>query len=182
MTCIAVVGTAGIVGPAAAGKGCGGMTRGAIQAGRNMRRHGVHHACRRIAVVAGSAVVNDTGMIEGGRYEGARVMADAAILVGLDMTGFFGCGETGAMTGRAVICYARVTEARGLEAGGLVAVDAIAVGRHVEVALADGSIAVMTGCAIVDDTLVVKTGAGKGGGVMAHRAIPACVLVDLVIR
>lgn len=75
-----------------------------------------------------------------------------------------------------------MTEARGLEAGGLVAVDAIAVGRYVEVAFADSSISVMTGCAIVDDTLVVKTGAGKGGGVMAQRAIPACVLVDLVIR
>lgn len=64
-----------------------------------MRRYGVHHACCRIAIVTGSAVVNDTGMIEGGRYEGACVMADTAILVGLDMTGLLGCGETGAMTG-----------------------------------------------------------------------------------
>ena len=167
MTGIAVVGTARIVGPAAAGKGCGGMTRGAIQAGRNMRRYGVHHARRRITVVTGRAIVNNAGMIEGSRYEGARVMADTAILVSLDMTGFPGCGETGAMTGRAVIHDARVAETRRLETGGLVAVDAIAVGRHVEVAFADSSITVMTGCAIVDDTLVVKTGAGKGCGVMA---------------
>ena len=130
MTGITVVGTAGIVRPATASEGCGGMTGGTVQTGRNMRRHGIHHACRRIAVMAGRAIVDDAGMIEGCRDEAARVMADTTILIGRDMTGFLGWCETGVVTGRAVIHDALVAEARRFKAGSLMAVDAIAVGRH----------------------------------------------------
>lgn len=136
-----------------------------------MRRHGIHHARRRIAVMAGRAIVDDAGMIEGCRDEAARVMADTAILIGHDMTGFLGCRETGAVTGRAVIHDARVTKARRFETSGLMAVDAIAVGRHMEVAFAGSSITVMTGCTVVDDTLVFKPCIGKGSRCMTYRAI-----------
>lgn len=171
MTGIAVIDTAGIVRPATASEGCGSMTGGTVQAGRNMRRHGIHHARRRIAVMAGRAIVDDAGMIEGCRDEAARVMADTAILIGHDMTGFLGCRETGAVTGRAVIHDARVTKARRFETSGLMAVDAIAVGRHMEVAFAGSSITVMTGCTVVDDTLVFKPCIGKGSRCMTYRAI-----------
>ena len=171
MTGIAVVDTAGIVRPAAAGKACGGMTGGTVQAGRNMRRHGIHHACRRITIVARYAIVDDAGMIEGRRYEGTGSMADTTVFVGVDMVDFLWRRETGIVTGRAVIHYARVTKARWLKTGGLVAVDAIPVGRYMEVAFTDSGITVMTGHTVVDDTLVFKSGIGKGGRRMADRAI-----------
>ena len=147
------------------------MTGGTIQAGRNMRRHGIHHAFRRITIVAGYAIVNDARMIEGCRYEGTGSMADTAVLVSVDMVDFLGCRETSIVTGCAVIHYARVTKGRRLKTGGLVAVDTIVVGRHMEVVFSGGRNAVMAGRTVIDDTLVFKSGIGKGCRRMAHRAI-----------
>ena len=130
MAGIAVTNTAGIMRPAATGEGRGGMTGRAIEAGCKVCGHGIHLACRRIAIVTGRTIVDDASMIEGRREEAARVMAYTAILIGRDMTGFLGCRETGAMTGRAVIHDTRVTKTRRFKAGGLMAVDAITVGRH----------------------------------------------------
>ena len=108
---VAVTDTAGIVSPAAAGEGCGGMTGGTIQAGRNMGWHGIHHACRRITIVAGSTIIDDAGMIKACRHEATGGMTDTAILIGVDMVGFLGCSETGVVTGRAVIHDAVMIEA-----------------------------------------------------------------------
>ena len=171
MTGIAVANTAGIMRPAAAGEGRGGMTGRAIEAGRNVRRHGIRLAGRRISVMARRAIAGDAGVIESRRFEAVRVMAYTAILISRDMTGFLGCRETGAMTGRAVIHDTRVTKARRFKAGGLMAVDAITVGRHMEVAFADSRITIMTGDAVVDDALVFKVGVGERCWRMAYRAI-----------
>ena len=136
-----------------------------------MSWHGIHHACRRISIVAGSTIVDDASMIEGCRDEAARVMAYTAILVGRDMTGILGCRETGVMTGRAVIRDTRVTKTRRFKAGGLMAVDAITVGRHMKVVFTDSGITVMTGDTVVDDALVFKVGVSKRCWRMAYRAI-----------
>ena len=85
--------------PGAANEGCGGMTGRTVQAGLNVSRHSIRLALRRIAVMARSAIIGDTGVIESRRFEAARVMADTAILAGRDMAGFFRRGKTGAVTG-----------------------------------------------------------------------------------
>jgi len=99
VTGITVVDAAGIVGPGAASEGCRGMTGRTVQVGRNVRRHGIHHALSRSAVMARSAIIRDAGVIESRRFEEARVMADTAILGSRDMADFFRCGKTGIVTG-----------------------------------------------------------------------------------
>ena len=99
VTGITVVDTAGIVRPGAASEGCGGMTGRTIQAGRNMGGDSIHHALRRSAIMARSAIIRDAGVIESRRFENARIMADTAVLGSRDMAGFFRPGKTGIVTG-----------------------------------------------------------------------------------
>lgn len=99
MAGIAVVGTAGVMRPGAAGKGRRAVTEIAVQAGRDMRRYRVYLAGRGIAVMAGLAAAGNAGMIEGRRGETTGIMANAAILTGVDMAGIFGRGKSGSMTG-----------------------------------------------------------------------------------
>lgn len=51
MTGVAVTDTTGIVCPGAAYEGCRGVTEVAVETGRNMRGHGIHHTSRRSTVV-----------------------------------------------------------------------------------------------------------------------------------
>ncbi len=95
---VAVTGTTGIVSPAAAGEGCRGMTGDAIQAGRNVRGHRIDHPRRRITVMAGDAIIDDSGMVKGGWNEATGCMADTAILVGRDVRRMFGGGKSGSVT------------------------------------------------------------------------------------
>lgn len=171
MTGIAVTNTAGIVSPGSTGESCGGMTGGTIQAGRNVSWYGIHHACRRIPIVAGSAIVDDPGMIEGSRHEAAGGMADTAILVSVDMVGFLGCGETSIMTGGAVIYDADMIEGCRQETRGHVTIATVCIGRHMEVAFTGGGNPIMAGCTVIHDTLVFEPGIGKGGRGMTYRAI-----------
>ena len=112
VTGVAIIGAAGIVCPGAAHKGCRGMTGGTVQAGRNMGGHCIYHALRRIAIMTRSAIVRNTGMIEGRRFEGIGRMTDTAILTGRDMSDFFRCGKTGIVTGCTVIHDAHMIKAR----------------------------------------------------------------------
>lgn len=96
---IAVVDAAGIVFPGAAGEGCGSMTDGTVPAGRNMVGYGIHHPRRRGAVMAGSAIIGDTAVIEGRRFEATGVMADTAVLRSRNMAGNFRRGETCTVAG-----------------------------------------------------------------------------------
>lgn len=79
MTAVTVTCCACIMDPAATGKGCGAMAEMAIQ--RGCRVIG-----RFITGVAGTAIVNDAGMIKCSRYECGGVMANTAILVGDHVT------------------------------------------------------------------------------------------------
>ncbi len=171
VTAVAVTGTAGIVGPAAAGEGRCGMTGGTVETGRNMGRHGIHHTRRRITIVAGSTIVDDAGMIEACRHEAAGSMTDTAILVGVDMIGFLGRGETSVMTGCAVIHDTGMIETCRQKTRGHVTVAAVTVGRYMKVALAGGGNTIMTIRTVIHDTLVFESGVGKGSRGMAHRAI-----------
>jgi len=171
VTGIAVTNTAGIVSPGSAGKSCCGMAGRTIQAGRNMSWHGIHHACRRISIVAGSTIVDDAGMIEGCRYEAAGVVTDPAVLVSVDMVGFLGCGETGFMTGGAVIHDTGMIEGSRQETRGHVTIATVSVGRHMEVGFAGGGNTIMAGRAVIHDALVFEPGIGKRSRGMAHRAI-----------
>lgn len=171
VTGIAVTNTAGVVRPAAADESSGRMTGGAVQAGRNVRGYGIHHADCRIAIMTRDAIVDDAGMIEGCRNEGTGIMADTTILIGRHMIGFLRRRETSRVTGRAVIHDTRMIKGCRQKARGLVAVDAIAVGRHVVVVFSRGSNAIVTRSAVIQDTLVIKRGLGKRCGGMAHRTI-----------
>lgn len=171
MASVAIIGTAGVVRPAAADEGCGSMTGGAIQAGREVGGHCIDLALGGIAIMAGLAIADDTGMVESRRDEAARSMADAAILAGFDVAGFLRCGETDGVTGGTVIDDADVIEACRPESRGLMAVDAVAVCRHMVVMLALGEKAVVTGSAVIDDALVFEPGIGKGRGRVTGRAI-----------
>ena len=64
-----------------------------------MRRNRVYLALGGITIVAGLAVIADAGMVEGCRFEAARVMAHTAILGSRHVTGFFRCREPGSVTG-----------------------------------------------------------------------------------
>jgi len=175
VTGITVINTTGIVSPGAAHKGCGGMAGGTVQAGRNMGGYCIHLTLRRIAVMTRGAIIRDTGMIEGRRFEGIGGMTDTAILNGRDMSNFFRRGKTGIVTGCAIIHDTHMIKACRQKSGGLVAVPAIIVGRHM---VGRGSFS-PGGCTIVarrtgiidTDKLVIKPGAGKDCSVMAHRAI-----------
>ena len=147
-----------------------------------MIRHGIHHACRRSAIMTRNAIVRDAGMIESRRFEDARVMTDTAVLIGRDMIGFLRRCKTSIVTGTAVIHYARVTEGRRLKAGGLVAVPAITVGRYMEIRFPGGAKAIVTRLTDIIDTdkLVIEPGTGKGRSVMTHRAILGCRNVAVV--
>ena len=171
MASVAIIGTAGVVRPAAANEGCGSVTGRAIQAGREMGGHRIDLAPGGIAVMAGLAIVDDAGMVESRRDEAARSMADAAILAGFDVAGFLRRGETNGVTGGTVIDDADVIEACRPESRGLMAVDAVAVCRHMVVVLALGEKAVVTGSAVIDDALVFEPGIGKGRGRVTGRAI-----------
>ena len=163
----------GIVHPAAAGKGSGRMAEIAVHQDGwfNMGRDGVDLACCRHAVMAVDATVDDAGVIEGRRFEEARVMADTAILIGRDMSGFLRRCKTSIVTGTTVIHYACVTEGGRRKTGGLVAVDAIAIGRHMEIGFSGSGGAVVTGDTVIGYVLVTKRGLSKLRGHMAHRAI-----------
>lgn len=130
-------------------------------------------AFRGITIMTGRAIVGDAGVIEGRRFEGARGMTDAAILVSRNVAGFLRCRETGIVAGCAVIDDTDVIKRRWLEAGGLVAVDAIAIGWHMTGILAPRSSTIVTGPTVIGDALVFKGGIGEGGGVMAFRAVLA---------
>jgi hypothetical protein len=151
------------------------MTGGTVQAGRYMRGHRIYHTLRCTAIMTGSAIVGDAGMIEGRRLEGTGRMTDTAILTGQDMANFFRPGKTGIVAGCAVIDDACMIKACRQKPGGLVAVPAITVGRHMvgRGSFSSGGCTIVArGTGIIDtDKLVIKPGTGKDRGVMAHRAI-----------
>lgn len=99
VTVIASADGAVVVDPGAANEGRRGMTGVAIQGGRQVGGIGLGiHSDRRRAVVAGNAIVDDAGMVEGCRDESVGVMADAAILIGRNMVNGFGRSEAGVVT------------------------------------------------------------------------------------
>ena len=171
MTAIAVAGAARVVNPGTADKGRGGMAEVAIQAGRDVRRHCIRHAGGRVAVVTGSTIIDDAGMVEVCRDKAGRGMTDSAILVGRNVIGRFGRGKACVVARGAVIDDAGVIETGRPESGCLMAVHAIAVGRNVAGVLTLYGDAVMAGRTVVDDALVVEKGLGKGGWNVARRTI-----------
>lgn len=156
--------------PGTANEGRGGMAEMAIQAGVDMCRDCIYHAGGGIAIVTGNAVIDDTGMVEGSRDEGACIMANTAILRGSYMILRFSDGESGTMAGCAVVHDACMAEGRRQEAGGLVTVDTILVGGYMtgrwDFARRGG--AIVAGIAIVDDAAMVEAGADKSAGIVAH--------------
>ena len=142
---VAVADSAGVVNPGTAREGCSGVTGGTVQAGRNMGRYGIHHACRRITIMAGCAIVGDAGMIKRRRHETTGGMTDTTVLIGVDMIDFFGCSETGIMTGGAVVHDARMTKGRRFKTRGHVTVATVSVGRHMEIGFAGSANTIMTG-------------------------------------
>jgi hypothetical protein len=134
-----------------------------------------------ITIVTGSAIIDDAGVIEGCRAEVIRVMADAAILIGVHVAVVFTRGEITIMAGPAVILDTQVIKGCGYKTGGLVAIDAIPVSRHMEVGFTGGGIAIMTRGTVTLDALVIKRGTGKRRGVMAQFAfVCVCVLANIV--
>ena len=172
MTAEAIVGRAGIVYPAAAGESGGRMAEMAVLVGRfNMGWDGVNLASCRVAIMTVGATVGDAGMVEGRRKKSSRVVADTAILAGVDVTAVLGRGETGVVARRTVIDDANMVEGRRLESGGDMANAAVVIGRHVEIGLTSGAKTVVAACAIVDYPLVIEAGIGEFRRHVAHRAI-----------
>lgn len=93
VTLIAAAGAAGIVSPGAADEGGGGMAKVTV------------HSCGDVGVmlangghaVAGRAIIHDTSVIEDRAGKCSRIVTDAAILVGRDMSGRLALGKPGAM-------------------------------------------------------------------------------------
>ena len=90
---IASSGAAGVVSPRAADEGGGGMAEVTVGTCRDV---GVMFADGRYAM-AGRAIVHDTGVIEDRADERRRVVTDAAIFDGRDMSGRLALGKPGAM-------------------------------------------------------------------------------------
>ena len=90
---IASSGAAGVVSPRAADEGGGGMAEVTVGTCRDV---GVMFADGRHAM-AGRAIVHDTGVIEDRADERSRVVTDAAIFDGRDMSGRLALGKPGAV-------------------------------------------------------------------------------------
>ena len=93
MACIASARAAGIVRPRAADESGGGMAEVTVGTCRDV---GVVFADGRHAM-AGRAIVHDTGVIEDRADESSRVVTDAAIFDGRDMSGRLALGKPGAV-------------------------------------------------------------------------------------
>lgn len=81
--------------------------------------------------MAGRAVIRDPGMVEGCRYEAGGIMADAAILVGSQMSAAFRRCEPRIVARRTVIDDARMIEGSRQEARRHMTIGAITVRGHV---------------------------------------------------
>ncbi|KPK55913.1 MAG: hypothetical protein AMS22_03000 [Thiotrichales bacterium SG8_50] len=92
--------------PSATHKGCRGMTEMAIQTGLNVVR-GLAPCAH---TVTGGAIVYNTSVIESCGDKSAGVVADTAILSGLNMPILLAPGKNAIMTGLAVARDARVIE------------------------------------------------------------------------
>lgn len=62
--------------------------------------------------MAGSAVINDAGMIECRRNKTTDVVADPTILIGGKVAVTFAGGKSGVVTGRAIVDNANMIKAR----------------------------------------------------------------------
>ena len=144
-----------------------GMADVAIQGGGNVT---LRFTDRRHAM-AGLAVVDDAGMIEPGSDEAAGPVADATVLVGLNVPERFALGEHAIVAGLAVINDPDVIEGCRHKARGDMAFTAVAVGRHVAAALAFGEVAVVAQGAVVHRASVIEMGAGEFSCVVAIGTI-----------
>ncbi len=89
VTVFANTGATTVVRPGSTHEGCGGMTGGAIQAGRDVRGIGLGiHAGGRNTMTR-RTIIHNTGMIEGCRDKATSVMTDTTILTGCNMIDFF---------------------------------------------------------------------------------------------
>ncbi len=103
MTVFANTGATTVVRPGSTHEGCGGMTGGAIQTGRDVRGvdFGIHAGGRN--PMARRTIIDDTGMIESCRHKATGVMTDTTILTSRNVIEFFRGGETAIMTRGAVV-------------------------------------------------------------------------------
>ena len=128
------------------------VTDGAVLSGRNMGRR---HTCRRMSIVTGSAVIDDTGMIKDGRGKTAGHMTDTAIGVRRHMIDRLSDGRHAIVARSAVGSDARVIEHRTSKAGRAMTNTAILTRGDVRGRLrqgADHSVrTIMTGDAITRD-------------------------------
>ncbi len=174
VTLIAVSSTAGIVSPRAADESCGGMAMVAIQCGCKVSWIGLGILTfRGHTIMAGFAVINDTGMIEASADEATGCMTDATILVCWYMAVCFTYGIYTIMAGATVIHDANMIKGCWSKASGLVAVTAITVGWHMVRwrGFASGGYAIMTSCTAIHYACVIKFGTGKCRGVMTCGTI-----------
>ena len=174
VTLVADAGAAVVVKPGTADESGGGVAGRAIQAGAQVRWVGLRiHTDGRYTIVAGGAVVDDTGVIEGRRKETAGVVAGTAILVCQYMVERFSGGENAIVTGYAVIHDASMVEGSRDEAGGQVTLAAVPGGgnmiwrRH----FTRCGDTVMARGAVVGNACVIEPRTRKGHSVMAQGAI-----------
>jgi len=174
----------GIVIPAAADEGCRGVAIVTIQRGIDMRRHGVVLAggTRGTVDVAIDAAGGNAGVVEGRRYEAVGVVANAAILVGLDVIGALVGREGPVVAENAIVDDTGMVEGRRQESRGLMALRAILIGRHVIGVFADRQVTIVAVGAIAVDTGVVVLGTSKGRGVVTQRTIVADLDRNMICR
>jgi len=153
-----------VVHPAATTESRRGVADRTVQAGRDVGRIGfcVHADCS-IAIVAGSTVVDDTGVIKGRRHKPCGVMTDAAILIGDQVICGFASGKAAVMTGSTIVDNACVIKTGRAETGRLVAVHTVLCGRNMIAVLAGCGQSVMAAGAVAGDALVVESCVRKRG-------------------
>jgi len=135
-------------------------------------------AGRYYAIVAGCAVIDDAGMVEGSTGEAGGVVAGNAILGCRNMRYGLTSGPAhdvaAIMAGHAVVANALVIEdATGKASGGMANVATLSSG-YVILRFAGGR-HTMAGLAIVEDARMIEPGSHKTAGPMAY----ATVLVGL---
>ena len=121
--------------------------------------------------MAGTAIVDDAGVIEAGRQEARGLMTVAAVGVGWYMVLWFAGGKITVVTGSAVAGNSLVVKAGACKCCGVMTQGTILVGRDMAVGFAGGIGTVMAGPAVTGDAFMVEYRIGECTRNMTHAAI-----------
>lgn len=171
MATVTVASGTGIMYPYTTDESGGGVAVVTIQRGIEVDRVDLGiFTLRGDSIMAGSAVIHDTTVVEGGTLECGSRVAGTTVLIRYQVRAVFTDSERTIMAGDTVIHDTSVIESAGDESCGLMTDAAVLIGRHMVrwwcLAARDG--AIVTGGATIDDVGMIETCTGESRRVMTE--------------